>query len=92
LKTKLESSIERARKALRGDDLSEINAAQEELSKVFAEAGQSFYANQQAAGASGAPEGDAGAPGGPEGQPGAESGKQEDVVEADYEIVDEGKK
>src|SRR5688572_19243266 len=92
LKTKLESSIERARKALRGDDLGEINAAQEELSKVFAEAGQSFYANQQAAGASGAPGGDAGAPGGPEGQPGAESGKQEDVVEADYEIVDEGKK
>jgi molecular chaperone DnaK len=92
LKTKLESSIERARKALRGDDLSEINAAQEELSKTFAEAGQSFYANQQAAGASGGSEGDAGAPGGPEGQPGAESGKQEDVVEADYEIVDEGKK
>jgi molecular chaperone DnaK len=92
LKTKLESSIERARKALRGDDLSEINAAQEELSKTFAEAGQSFYANQQAAGASGAPGGDAGASGGPEGQPGAESGTQEDVVEADYEIVDEGKK
>src|SRR5215208_4414490 len=39
LKTKLEGSVERARKALRGDDLNEIKAAQEELSKVFAEAG-----------------------------------------------------
>jgi molecular chaperone DnaK len=89
LKSKLESSVERARKALRGDDLSEITAAQEELSKTFAEAGQSFYASQQAQ--PGAPSGDTG--GDQAGQPGAQQpGKQEDVVEADYEIVDETKK
>ena len=89
LKSKLDSSVERARKALRGDDLNEINAAQEELSKTFAEAGQSFYASQQAQ--SGAPSGEAG--GDQTGQPGAQQpGKQEDVVEADYEIVDESKK
>src|SRR3954468_8386869 len=47
LKSKLEASVERARKALRGDDMNEIRAAQEELSKSFGEAGQSFYAQQQ---------------------------------------------
>ena len=88
LKTKLDASVERARKALRGDDMAEIRAAQEELSKVFGEAGQSFYAQNQApeggeAGSAGAPAGDGAAPGGK---------PADDVVEADYEIVDEGKK
>jgi molecular chaperone DnaK len=92
LKTKLDSAVERARKALRGDDLNEIKAAQEELNRAFSEAGQSFYAQSQASSAG--PEG--GAPGG--GEPGAGAGAapggkpEEDVVEADYEIVDENKK
>jgi molecular chaperone DnaK len=90
LKTKLEGAVERARKALRGDDLSEIKAADEELSRVFAEAGQAFYAQAQQSGQAG-PEG--GAPGGAPGDAQAPGGgKPEDVVEADYEIVDEGKK
>jgi molecular chaperone DnaK len=91
VKGRLDTAMERARKALRGDDLNEIKAAQEELSKVYNEAGQSFYAQSQAApGAEGA---------GPEGQPTGEAGATaggakpaDDVVEADYEIVDEGKK
>src|SRR5205085_4954214 len=71
LKTKLDSAVERARKALRGDDLGEINAAQEELSRVFAEAGQSFYAqNQQPQGGEPGP---GAAPGGPAG--GAQAGQ-----------------
>jgi molecular chaperone DnaK len=82
LKGKLDASVERARKALRGDDMGEIRAAQEELSKTFAEAGQSFYAQSQAAPEGGAP---------PEGAPAAEGEKPEEV-EADYEIVDESKK
>ena len=92
LKSKLDSSVERARKALRGDDLNEIKAAQEELSKVFAEAGQSFYAQSQASSGTGGTSG--GPTGGPEGGPtgGPAGGKPEEVVEADYEIVDEGKK
>jgi molecular chaperone DnaK len=93
LKSKLDGSVERARKALRGDDLNEIKAAQEELSRVFAEAGQSFYAqSQQSSGTEGGPSG--GATGGPTSGPagGPTGGKPEDVVEADYEIVDEGKK
>jgi molecular chaperone DnaK len=86
LKSKLESSVERARKALRGDDMNEIRAAQEELSKVFGEAGQSFYAQNQGA-PSGGPEATAGANNPPPGS----SDKKEDVVEADYEIVDDKK-
>ena len=50
LKAKLDAAVERARKALRGDDMDEIRAAQEELTKVFSEAGQSFYAQSQARG------------------------------------------
>ncbi|HTD82927.1 MAG TPA: molecular chaperone DnaK, partial [Gemmatimonadaceae bacterium] len=46
-KTKLDAGIERARKALRGDDMNEIKAAQEELNRVYSEAGQSFYAQSQ---------------------------------------------
>jgi molecular chaperone DnaK len=84
LKSKLEGAVERARKALRGDDLGEIRAAQEELTQTFQEAGQAFYAQQQPP---------AGEPAGAAEQPaGATAGKQDDVVEADYEIVDDDKK
>jgi molecular chaperone DnaK len=72
---------------LRGDDLNEIKAAQEDLNRTFSEAGQSFYAQSQ-----GAPEG---APGGAEAGStgdGASGRPADDVVEADYEIVDEAKK
>jgi molecular chaperone DnaK len=85
-KAKIDASIERARKALRGDDMAEIRAAQEELTKVFSEAGQAFYQQQ---GAQEQPE--AGQPAGA--TPGAEGGAKpaDDVVEADYEIVDDKK-
>jgi molecular chaperone DnaK len=86
IKGRIDSAIERARKALRGDDMSEIRSAQEELTKVFSEAGQSFY-QQQAQEASSQPSGDgAGQPSGDGAQAPAE-----DVVEADYEIVDDKK-
>jgi molecular chaperone DnaK len=90
-KSKIDAAIERARKALRGDDMNEIRAAQEELTKVFSEAGQAFYQQQAQAGA----QPDAGATAGANAgaSPGPEAGgaKQDDVVEADYEIVDEKK-
>jgi len=91
LKAKLEASVERARKALRGDDMNEIRAAQEDLNRTFSEAGQSFYAQSQGAGAP--PGAEPGPTGGQPGQPGATGqAPNEDVVEADYEIVDENKK
>jgi molecular chaperone DnaK len=98
LKSKLDAAVERARKALRGDDMKEIDAAQEDLTKTFSEAGQSFYAQAQssASGASGGPEGGptagAGAPTGGSTENTAAGAKPEDVVEADYEIVDDSKK
>jgi molecular chaperone DnaK len=65
--------------------MTEIRAAQEELASAFQEAGRSFYAQQQ----SSPPPG-----GEPQGEPAGatSSSKPDDVVEADYEIVDEGKK
>src|SRR6266542_721027 len=84
IKTRIDAAVERSRKALRGDDMNEIRSAQEELTKVFSEAGQAFYQKQGqegAAGTAGAPGAEAGATS----EPGAPA--QEDVVEADYEIV-----
>jgi len=86
-KTKIDAAIERARKALRGDDMNEIRAAQEELTKVFSEAGQAFYQQQAQTGAQ--PE--AGQPAGATAAPEAGAAKPDDVVEADYEIVDDKK-
>jgi len=86
LKTKLETSVERARKALRTDDLNEIRNAQEELSRVYSEAGQSLYAQgEQAASTTATDEAaTASAQANPKGS--------DNVVDADYEIVDEEKK
>jgi molecular chaperone DnaK len=87
-KQRVDLAVERARKALRGDDLGEIRAAQEELTRVFSEAGQAFYQQQAAQGAQGAQQQATGAPPPAGEQPHA----AEDVAEADYEIVDESKK
>ena len=80
-KASLDAAVERARKALRGEDVGEIQAAQEELSRVYSEAGQSLYA-QQSTPAPDAP---------PAAEAAAEAPKADDVVEADYEIVDDKK-
>jgi molecular chaperone DnaK len=86
LKTRLDNSVERARKALRGDDMSEIGAAQEELSAAYQEAGRSFYAQSQSA-----PQ-EPGATAEPGAQATDAGAKGDEVAEADYEIVDESKK
>jgi molecular chaperone DnaK len=83
LKERIDAAIERARKALRGSDLAEIRSAQEELTKAYSEAGQAFYQAQAAEGAAAGT-----APAG-EGAPAADKGPE--VVEADYEIVDDKK-
>jgi molecular chaperone DnaK len=94
LKAKLDASVERARKALRGDDLNEIRAAQEDLSKTFSEAGQSFYAQNQSAQGGDGGSSSGGGQGEPAGAGASSSGGKpaDDVVEADYEIVDDSKK
>jgi molecular chaperone DnaK len=84
VKTRLDAAVERARKAHRGEDLGEVRMALEELTAAYQAAGQSFYAQQQAA--SEAQQPGAGA------EPPAAEKKADDVAEADYEIVDEPKK
>ena len=80
------AAVDRLRVALRADDVNEIRAAQEELTKAYSEAGQAFYQQAAASPDAGAPSAD------PASAAGAASGaKADDVVEADYEIVDDKK-
>jgi molecular chaperone DnaK len=90
LKTRLDAAVEASRQALRSGNAEEITKALEELQQAYSAAGASMYAARGSAGA----EPGAGAPG--DGQPGAEQpaggeAKQENVVDADYEIVDDDK-
>src|SRR5687767_10068150 len=80
LKSRLDSAVERARKALRADDMAEIRAAQEELATAFQEAGRSFY-QQQAQSSQGEPQG------APTGTPEGDGAG----AKADDEIVDDKK-
>ncbi|MGH2667704.1 MAG: Hsp70 family protein, partial [bacterium] len=82
-KSRLDQAVESGKQALRTGEPDGIRGALDELNAAYSAAGASMYAAQ---GAAGQPEGAAaGAPEPP--KPG-----QEDVIEADYEIVDEGKK
>lgn len=85
-KSRLDAAVERARKAHRGDDMGEIKSALEELTNAYQEAGRSLYAQSQASSDQAPPSGDGQAPPGGEGEK-----KADDVVEADYEIVDDKK-
>ncbi len=88
-KERIDTAVERGKKALKQDDLGELNAARDELMQAFSAAGQQMYQDQQAQQAGG-PEG--AEPGAGTGEaPGETAGADEDVVEADYEIVDEEK-
>jgi len=78
VKTRLDAAVERARKAHRGEDMAEIKAALEELTTAFQAAGQAVYA--AATPSEGAPAPEA-----------AAEAKADDVVEADFEIVDDKK-
>jgi molecular chaperone DnaK len=91
VKSKIESSIADAKKDLESGDTEKMKAAMEHLSKV----GQELYAKAaEAAQAAGA------AAGGPDGDPSAASGEEQskkksekkvDVVDADFEVVDDDK-
>ena len=92
---RLDAAVEQAKKALKGNDTAEINEARDELMQAFSAAGQEVYQAQaaeseDAEGAEGGTDdGDAEASPDVGGADGA--AEEEDVVEADYEIVDEEK-
>jgi len=83
VKARLDTAVQAGRDALRAGDPDGIKTALAELNSAYSAAGATLY--QQASAQSGeTPAGDAGAaPGEP---------PKEDVVEADYEIVDDDKK
>jgi molecular chaperone DnaK len=86
-KQRIDSALERARNALKQDDVGELNAARDELMQAFSAAGQQMYqAQQQEAASAEGPEAAAGGPTETAAEP-----ADEDVVEADYEIVEEEK-
>jgi molecular chaperone DnaK len=83
-KSRLDAAVESGKQALRAGDTDGIAKALEELNSAYSAAGAAMYQSQQQA----QPEG--GQPGAQDAQP--EGGATpEDVVEADYEIVDENK-
>jgi molecular chaperone DnaK len=90
-KSRLDSALEGGRQALRTGETEGIQRALDELNQAYSAAGASLYqAAGTGAGSGGEPAGGAGQPGGGPGA-GTESGSPEDVVEADYEIVDDKK-
>jgi molecular chaperone DnaK len=83
-KTRLDEALEGAKKALKeGQEGPELNKAHDELMQAFSAAGQKLYEAQ--AGAASAAAGESGEPGG------GDAEAEPEVVEADYEIVDEEK-
>jgi molecular chaperone DnaK len=89
-RSRLDNAVQAAKDALKGDDAEQMNAARDELSQAFAAAGQQVYQAQAA-------ESQPGAAGmedeGPivEEEPAGTADSEEDVVEADYEIVEDDK-
>ena len=79
-KKRLDDALEKAKQALRSGGTDEIKTALEELSQAYSAAGASLY---EAAQAQSAEE--------PAAAEASETKSDEDVVEADYEVVDEEK-
>jgi molecular chaperone DnaK len=91
-KASIDGALERAKAALKQDDLSELTGAKDQLMQTFSAAGQEFYQAQAASG-EGAPDmsGMGQQPDVETTQTGESKPADDDVVEADYEIVDESK-
>jgi len=85
VKSRLDAAVEGGKSALRTGEIAGIRTALDELNGAYSAAGASLYE------ASGATTGDGAAPSADAPPSGAETPAQEDVVEADYEIVDEKK-
>jgi molecular chaperone DnaK len=90
VKSQLEKALEAAKKTLKeSEDHTALNRAHDELMQAFSAAGQKLYEAQAGA----TPGAEAEAQGGPEPGAGATAETEEpEVVEADYEIVEEEKK
>ncbi len=88
-KSRLDQAVEGGKSALRTGESGGIKKALEELNAAYSAAGASLYQQGQAGGDAGATTGSTSTG---EGAGGSAGEKKDDVVEADYEIVDDGKK
>jgi molecular chaperone DnaK len=89
-KARLDKAVQDAKDALKGNDAERMNAARDELSQAFSPAGQQVYQAQAAESA-----GREAAEGPVVEEEPSSRGRgpvDEDVVEADYEIVEDEKK
>jgi molecular chaperone DnaK len=85
-KERLDNAVQGAKGALKTGDASHIERALEDLSQAYSAAGASMYQGQTQEAGAGAGDGEAATAGAQAGE-----GKDEEVVEADYEIVDDPK-
>jgi molecular chaperone DnaK len=83
-KPRLDAAVEGGKQALRTGEADGIRRALDELNAAYSAAGAALYQSQPAPEAGGEAQ--------PSGEPPAGASGDQDVVEADYEIVDEGKK
>src|SRR5210317_1315372 len=84
-KSKIESDLKDLKEAVEKNDLDAMKQKTQELTQSSMKMGEAMYKDQQAAGgAAGAEQ--------PQSDPKQESSKDDDVIDADYEEVDEDKK
>ncbi|MBW3660398.1 MAG: molecular chaperone DnaK [Gemmatimonadetes bacterium] len=85
-KAKVEAALERTREALKQDDDAELKSAMDDLQQLWHSVAQEAYQRTEAAEAEAGAAEDARA-----GAGATEAEEEEDVIEADYEVVDEEK-
>ena len=92
LKGKVDDLLSDAKKTLEKSDasLSELKSAKDSLQKSFEELGQEAY-KQGASAAGASPDGSAQAEGSSDSQSNQSSKKEDDIVDADFEVVDDEK-
>jgi molecular chaperone DnaK len=86
-KKEVEDAVASLREALKGDDVAAIKAAQDSLQAKFQEVSADLYKQASAAPGGAAPD-----PSGPSPASEGAPGKDADVVDAEFEMVDEDKK
>ncbi|MHC4536083.1 MAG: molecular chaperone DnaK, partial [Planctomycetota bacterium] len=90
-KSRGETAVERVKSALQGSNLDEIKSASEALTQIWHEASAQLY--EQTTAQQGPQQEPGYTPqGAPTEEPSAQKSSDEDVIDADYEVVDDDKK
>jgi molecular chaperone DnaK len=91
-KSRVETAVERVKSALQGSDIEEIKSASEALTQIWHEASAQLY-QQTTAQQEGPQQGPGYTPqGAPTEEQGEKKSSDEDVIDADYEVVDDDDK